>query len=192
VELFKRNGCHEVLELGCRQGRDTYHFAREGFRVIALDCSETGVCQMRERAKGLCLEPVVEVLCHDLRAGIPLRDGSVDAVHSHMLFTMELWERDLVHPGRVPVGAEAGGLNLYSVRNDHDPHFGKGPHRGRTCGGVPTASWCITSPRRRSEGWPGDTMSSISWSSTTPPRSSPRSCTRCCSEGPAQTAPPIR
>ena len=131
VELFKRNGCHEVLELGCGQGRDTCHFAREGFHVIALDYSETGVCQMRERAKELCLEPMVEVLCHDLRAGIPLPDGSVDAVYSHMLFTMELWEKEiqflLDECRRV---LRPGGLNLYSVRNDHDPHFGKGPYRG--------------------------------------------------------------
>jgi len=44
---------------------------------------------------------------------------------------MELWEKDiqfiLDECRRV---LRPGGLNLYSVRNDHDPHFGKGPHKG--------------------------------------------------------------
>lgn len=131
VDIFRRNGCRKVLELGCGQGRDTCLFAQEGFRVIALDYSVSGICQMRERAKELCMDKDVECVCQDLRAGIPLPDGSVDAVYSHMLFTMELWEREiqfiLDECRRV---LRPGGLNLYSVRNDHDPHCGKGPHKG--------------------------------------------------------------
>ena len=131
VDIFRKNGCRKVLELGCGQGRDTCLFAKEGFQVIALDYSESGICQMRERTKEMCLDKNVECVCQDLRAGIPLPDGSVDAVYSHMLLTMELWEKDiqfiLDECRRV---LRPGGLNLYSVRNDHDPHFGKGPHKG--------------------------------------------------------------
>lgn len=131
VEIFRKNGCRKVLELGCGQGRDTCLFAKEGFQVIALDYSELGICQLREKIKGLCMDADVECVCHDLRKGIPLSDGSVDAVYSHMLLTMELWEREiqfiLDECRRV---LRPGGLNLYSVRNDHDPHFRKGPHRG--------------------------------------------------------------
>lgn len=131
VDIFRKHGCRKVLELGCGQGRDTCLFAKEGFHVIALDYSESGICQMREKAKSMCMEDVVECVCQDLRAGIPLPDGSVDAVYSHMLFTMELWEKEiqfiLDECRRV---LRPGGLNLYSVRNDHDPHFQKGPHKG--------------------------------------------------------------
>ncbi|HPR98084.1 MAG TPA: class I SAM-dependent methyltransferase [Methanomassiliicoccales archaeon] len=131
VDIFRKNGCRKVLELGCGQGRDTCLFAKEGFQVIALDYSESGICQMRERTREMCLDGNVECMCQDLRAGIPLPDGSVDAVYSHMLLTMELWEKDiqfiLDECRRV---LRPGGLNLYSVRNDHDPHFGKGPHKG--------------------------------------------------------------
>jgi SAM-dependent methyltransferase len=131
VDIFKKNGCNNILELGCGQGRDTLLFAREGFKVTALDYSESGICQMREKVKGLCLEPNVECMAQDVRAGIPLPDASVDAVYSHMLFTMELWEKEIAfileECRRV---LKPGGLNLYSVRNDHDPHFGKGPNKG--------------------------------------------------------------
>jgi SAM-dependent methyltransferase len=131
VDIFREHGCIKVLELGCGQGRDTCLFAKEGFHVTALDYSESGICQMRQKTKEMCMDGKVDCVCQDLRAGIPLPDGSVDAVYSHMLFTMELWEREiqflLDECWRV---LRPGGLNLYSVRNDHDPHFQKGPHRG--------------------------------------------------------------
>jgi len=131
VDIFRKHGCKKVLELGCGQGRDTCLFAKEGFQVIALDYSESGICQMKDKAKEMCLDSKVELLCQDVRVGIPLPDASVDAIYSHMLFTMELWEKEiqfiLDECRRV---LRPGGLNLYSVRNDHDPHFGKGPHKG--------------------------------------------------------------
>jgi SAM-dependent methyltransferase len=131
VEIFKKNGCHRIVELGCGQGRDSMLFAREGFKVTALDYSESGICQIRDRACKLCLDPNIECVVQDVRSGIPLPDASVDAIYSHMLFTMELWEKEisfiLEECRRV---LKPGGLNLYSVRNDHDPHFGKGPHKG--------------------------------------------------------------
>jgi len=125
VDIFRRNGCKKVLELGCGQGRDTCLFAKEGFQVIALDYSESGICQMREKAKEMRMDDKVECVRQDLRAGIPLPDGSVDAVYSHMLLTMELWEREIQF-----ILDECRRVLMYSVRNDHDPHFGKGPHKG--------------------------------------------------------------
>ncbi|MCG7843857.1 MAG: class I SAM-dependent methyltransferase [Methanomassiliicoccales archaeon] len=131
LATFQRAGAKEVLELGCGQGRDTWLFARAGCTVTALDYSESGICQMRERATKLCLEPNVKCLVQDVRSGIPMSDGSVDAVYSHMFFTMELWEMDIAfileECRRV---LRPGGLNIFSVRNDHDPHFQKGVHKG--------------------------------------------------------------
>ncbi len=56
ADIFKRNNCRKVLELGCGQGRDTCLFAKEGFQVIALDYSESGICQMKEKAKEMCMD----------------------------------------------------------------------------------------------------------------------------------------
>lgn len=131
LAIFQKEGARDILELGCGQGRDTWLFARAGFVVTALDYSESGICQMRERVSSLCLEPNVRCLVQDVRSGIPLPDRSVDAVYSHMFFTMELQEKEielvLQECRRV---LRPGGLNIFSVRNDHDPHFRKGVHRG--------------------------------------------------------------
>ena len=150
VVIFRENGCRKVLELGCGQGRDPCLFAKEGFQVTALDYSESGICQMRQKAKEMCMDGKVECVCQDLRAGIPLPDGSVDAVYSHMLFTMELWEREiqflLDECRRVlrPGGSTSIRCATTTTRTSRKVRTG-----ARTCGRTPSGSWFITSPRKR-------------------------------------------
>ena len=131
LTTLKEMGVKDVLELGCGQGRDSCLFASEGLNVTALDYSETGICQMKAKVSDLCLSPRVRCIVRDARSGIPLPDASVDAVYSHMFFTMELREEEiqfiLDECRRV---LRPGGINLYSVRNDHDPHYKKGVHKG--------------------------------------------------------------
>lgn len=131
LPVLKENGARNVLELGCGQGRDTWYLARNGMNVTALDYSETGICQMKETAKGSGLKDVVTAQVHDAREPLPFPDESFDAIYSHMFFTMELSEEEV---GRI-LGEcrrvlRMGGINIYSVRNDHDPHYGKFEKRG--------------------------------------------------------------
>lgn len=132
LPIMKENKASEVLELGCGQGRDTWYLAKNGFRVTALDYSETGVCQMRDVAKKQKLEHVVTVGAHDARSPLPFKDAAFDVVYSHMFFTMEFSEEEvakmLQECSRV---LRPGGLNVYSVRNDHDPHYGKFTPKGK-------------------------------------------------------------
>jgi ubiquinone/menaquinone biosynthesis C-methylase UbiE len=126
IRLFHENAVETVLELGCGQGRDTWAFVKSGLKVIALDYSATGICQMIDKARTQGVENRIELKVQDLRQGIPLPDSSVDAVFSHMLLCMELQVKEiqfiLDECRRV---LRPSGLNVFSVRNDHDPHYGK-------------------------------------------------------------------
>ncbi len=131
VGRMKDHGVKDVLELGCGQGRDTMLFLQNGFKVTALDYSSNCLCQVRESAEAVGLTLHLHTRQNDLRMGLPFEDGSFDAVYSHMLFTMQLTEKELEAAFyEVLRVLRPGGLNIYSVRNDHDPHFGKGKHRG--------------------------------------------------------------
>lgn len=131
MRTFLANGAKKILELGCGQGRDTLHFLKHGLEVIAYDYSETCLTQLMDKAKKMGLDKNLTVEHHDLRKGIPLPDESIDACFSHMFFTMHLNENELAlifkECHRI---LKHGGMNIYSVRNVHDPHFKKGVHRG--------------------------------------------------------------
>lgn len=132
LSVFKDNDVRTVLDLGCGQGRDTWYFAKNGLSVTALDYSEAGICQMADTIKREGLEGAVTAKVHDARKPMPFPDASFDAVYSHMFFTMELSEEEmsmvLQECRRV---LRPGGINIYSVRNDHDPHYGKFIQRGK-------------------------------------------------------------
>jgi SAM-dependent methyltransferase len=130
LKSFRDRGTKTVLELGCGQGRDTWYFAKQGLDVTALDYSEAGICQMRERAKDGGVKVVLDV--HDARKPLPFPGGSFDAIYSHMFFTMEFSEDEISYMmGECLRVLRPNGLNLYSVRNDHDPHYGKFTPRGK-------------------------------------------------------------
>ena len=131
LKLFHEEGTRKVLELGCGQGRDTWLFVKDGLKVTAVDYSRSGICQMQGVADSVGCSDDVNLLILDGRQPFPFPDACFDAVYSHMFFTMELREKEIA-----AILAEClrvlrpGGINIYSVRNDHDPHFGKGPHKG--------------------------------------------------------------
>lgn len=149
LDLFREHGVRTVVELGCGQGRDTWLFMSNSLKVITLEYSEAGICQTQKLEKEAGLEKQVELKLSDVRKGIPLPTDSDDAVYSHMLFCMELTTEQvqfiLDECRRV---LKPGGLNIYSVRNDHDPHFGKFVPHGEDMWMNPLGGWCTSSPRR--------------------------------------------
>lgn len=131
AQRMKDHGVKDVLEMGCGQGRDTLLFLQKGFKVTALDYAGNCLCQVRRSAEAAGLAFQLHTMQNDLRLGLPFKDGSFDAVYSHMLFTMQLTEKELLEAFREVLRVlRPGGLNIYSVRNDHDPHFGKGTSMG--------------------------------------------------------------
>ena len=127
---FRDKGTKSMLELGCGQGMDTWYFVEQGFDVTAMDYSEAGICQMQERAMDRGAKVILQV--HDARTPLPFPDNSFDAIYSHMLFTMEFSEEELSFMmSECRRVLKPNGLNIYSVRNDHDPHYGKFIPRGK-------------------------------------------------------------
>ena len=52
ASLFKAKNKLGLLELGGGQGRDSVFYAREGFDVTALDCSDAGLREIQTKACG--------------------------------------------------------------------------------------------------------------------------------------------
>ncbi len=124
TDLLKKEGCNKILEIGCGQGRDAIFFAGEGFEVWAVDYSQQAILQLAEKAEEEGATMTLGV--HDVRRQFPFPDASFDAVYSHMLFTMELTEEEVSFALDECLRIlKPGGLNIYSVRNDNDPHYGK-------------------------------------------------------------------
>ncbi len=118
-----------LLELGAGQGRDTFHFARRGFDVTAVDFSETGLEAIRRRAANS--GAMVRSVQHNVRDRLPFIDGRFDACYSHMLFCMALTTSELVSlVGEVRRVLRHHGLVAYTARTTSDAHFGVGTDRG--------------------------------------------------------------
>ena len=131
AELFRNEGARTILELGAGQGRDTLFFARQGLRVHVLDYSHVGVEIIKAKADALGLSQSVAALQHDVRQPLLFDDGAFDACFSHMLYCMALTTAELEFLSQeVWRVLKPGGLNVYTVRNTTDVHYGTGTHRG--------------------------------------------------------------
>ncbi len=131
AELFSNEHKHDLLELGAGQGRDTFFFVNQGFRVTALDYSDTAVATIRARAAQAGFLDSVTATAHDVRQPLPFSENSFDACYSHMLFCMALTKRQLGFlSGEVRRVLRPGGLHVYTVRHTGDSHYRTGTHRG--------------------------------------------------------------
>lgn len=80
VQIFKDNGCAEILDLGCGSGRHLVHLAKEGFKAFGLDISPTGLRLTREWVDEEGLE--ADLVLADMREPLPFRDDIFDGVLS--------------------------------------------------------------------------------------------------------------
>ncbi len=131
VELFKREGKSNLLELGGGQGRDTLFFAHEGFQVTVVDYSQAGVEAISAKAQSAGLRGGITPLHHDVRQPLPFGKNCFDCCYSHMLFCMALTTTELERlSDEVRRVLKPGGLHVYTVRHTGDAHYGTGIHRG--------------------------------------------------------------
>lgn len=131
AKTFLAHGAREVLELGAGQGRDTLHLAAQGLTVMALDYAEAGVQAVTKAAQAQGLEHKVRAARHDVRQPLPLDNETCDACYAHMLLCMALTKSELhTLVDEVRRVLRPGGLFLYTVRHEGDPHYGTGLHGG--------------------------------------------------------------
>jgi len=131
AEIFAQRGVKTILELGGGQGRDTFYFAKKGFKVTVLDYTISGIAAIKLKAEKLGLSDAIVALQHDVRTPLPYDDASFAGCYSHMLFCMAFTMKEIHFLAReVNRVLQAKGTAVYSVRNIHDPHYGAGIHRG--------------------------------------------------------------
>jgi len=111
LDLFARERCHDVLELGAGQCRDTLAFLRAGFAVTACEYAPVALAELTRTATDAGLADRLTAVVHDTRLPCPFLDESIDGVESHMLFNMALTTAELASiAGRCTAScAPAGG-----------------------------------------------------------------------------------
>ena len=76
IDLFTREHCHGILELGAGQGRDTLAFLAAGFDVTALDYDADGLRLLEDTARRLGVTDRLRVVAHDVRDPLPWSDAT--------------------------------------------------------------------------------------------------------------------
>ena len=131
AEVFEKEGKLSILELGAGQGRDSLFFAKNGFKVQAIDYSENAVKAINQNASSVGLSDSISAVQQDIRKPLPFADESFDACYCHMLYCMALCTIELEALFQeVRRVLKPKGLNIYTVRHTGDAHYGKGIYRG--------------------------------------------------------------
>lgn len=118
-KVMKDFGVNKVLEIGCGYGRDSIFFARQGFKVIAVDYSTKALDILNEKLSGCSETRNIETIHCDVCKGIPSGDEYFDAVYSFLLFPVGFSDLqiDFVF-SEIHRVLRNNGLFLSCVRND--------------------------------------------------------------------------
>ncbi len=147
ADLYRAEGAKAILELGAGQGRDALFFARQGFRVQALDVSADATAAIAVKVVAAGLGPALTVLRHDARESLPFSAGTFDACYAHMLLCMALTTAEIerlvgeVGSSSTPCGAPP------------TPTTGRASPGATRCTST-AASSSISSPVRWWSAWP--------------------------------------
>lgn len=116
-----------ALDLGCGEGGDTVWLATQGWRVTAVDLSETAVRRARAAADAAGVADRVDARQGDLHDGIP--DGSWDLVSAQFLQSFVPLDRGPALRAAL-AALRPGGRLLVVDHAEAPPWAGRHHHRG--------------------------------------------------------------
>ncbi len=130
LKIFQENNINTIIELGAGLGRDSIYFSINNLSVTSLDYSQSGINIINKKINKDRLKNI-KTKVFDIRQKLPFEDNSVDGCFSHMLYCMALSNQNLLNLNKeIWRILKPDGLNIYTVRNEHDGDYKNGIHRG--------------------------------------------------------------
>ena len=130
LKIFQENNINTIIELGAGLGRDSIYFSINNLSVTSLDYSQSGINIINKKINKDRLKNI-KTKVFDIRQKLPFEDNSIDGCFSHMLYCMALSNQNLFNLNReIYRILKPDGLNIYTVRNEHDGDYKNGIHRG--------------------------------------------------------------
>ena len=130
LKIFQENNINTIIELGAGLGRDSIYFSINNLSVTSLDYSQSGINIINKKINKDKLKNI-KTIVFDIRQKLPFEDNSIDGCFSHMLYCMALSNQNLFNLNKeICRILKPDGLNIYTVRNEHDGDYKNGIHRG--------------------------------------------------------------
>ena len=130
LKIFQENNINTIIELGAGLGRDSIYFSINNLSVTSLDYSQSGINIINKKINKNKLKNI-KTKVFDIRQKLPFEDNSIDGCFSHMLYCMALSNQNLFNLNKeICRILKPDGLNIYTVRNEHDGDYKNGIHRG--------------------------------------------------------------
>ena len=130
LKIFQENNINTIIELGAGLGRDSIYFSLNNLFVTSLDYSQSGINIINKKINKDKLKNI-KTKVFDIRQKLPFEDNSIDGCFSHMLYCMALSNQNLFNLNKeICRILKPDGLNIYTVRNEHDGDYKNGIHRG--------------------------------------------------------------
>ena len=130
LKIFQENNINTIIELGAGLGRDSIYFSINNLSVTSLDYSQSGINIINKKINNDKLKNI-STKVFDVRQKLPFEDNSIDGCFSHMLYCMALSNQNLFNLNKeICRILKPDGLNIYTVRNEHDGDYKNGIHRG--------------------------------------------------------------
>lgn len=124
TDIFKRNGCKSVMDLGCGTGRHSIYLAEQDFKVYATDISETGLEITKSKAEKLNLSNI-EFKQLDIRE-IPFDNNTFDGILCVWTTGHGTLEDSCKNINEIYRVLKPNGIVVIDYVSKYDENYGKG------------------------------------------------------------------